>query len=142
VVALITTLLIGLLGCAVIYLYGKRRPVDAPLTWGQAMAGAFFVFFMFVIWYAILPHQWLDYADNELNWTSDELIMEADGSPLEGSWPLDVNMIVVRDTVVILLHGLGLTLHVALWMIWQNRGKEKPVEEPTSQYGRPLVRKG
>ena len=34
-----------------------------------------------------------------------------------------------------------LVLHVAMWMIWQNRGKTKPAEIETSTYGRPLVRR-
>jgi hypothetical protein len=122
--------------------YGKRRPVDAPLTWGAAMVAATIVFWIFVWWYAIIPHQWLEWADNELNWRSDELIVEAEGSPLEGQWPLDVNMVVVRDVIAVSIYGVALVLHVALWMWWQNRGKEKPVEEPTSQYGRPLVKQG
>jgi hypothetical protein len=30
---------------------------------------------------------------------------------------------------------------VALWSMWQNRGKTKPAELPVSSYGRPLVKK-
>ena len=32
--------------------------------------------------------------------------------------------------------------NVALWSVWQNRGKVAPTEVEASTYGRPLVRKG
>ena len=38
--------------------------------------------------------------------------------------------------------GTPLGLHVALWAMWNDRSKERPVEAPASRYGRPLVRKG
>lgn len=142
-VAFITSLLLGLLGCLAVHLYGKRRSVDAPLSWGQAMAGAFFVFLLFVVWYGIVPHQWMDWADNDLGWRADEYLVESSGSPLEGKWPLDVNMRALRDIVAVNIYGVAMVLHVVMWMQWQNRGKERPAApEPTSQYGRPLVRKG
>lgn len=141
-VAFITSLVIGFLGCLAVLLYGKRRSVDAPLSWGEAMAAATFAFFLFFWWYAVIPNQWLDWADNELSWRADTYLMQATGSPLEGHWPLDINMVAVRDVVVSGIYGLALTLHVALWVIWQNRGKERPAKVPASQYGRPLVRKG
>jgi hypothetical protein len=31
-------------------------------------------------------------------------------------------------------------VQIALWSIWQNRGKSKPKEIPTSAFGRPLVK--
>lgn len=141
-VAFVTSTVIGLLGCLAVLLYGRRRPVGAPLSWGEAMAAATFAFFLFFWWYAVIPHQWLDWADNELNWRADAYLVQATGSPLEGKWPLDISLLVVRDVVVSAIYGIALALHVALWAIWQGRGKERPVKVPASQYGRPLVRKG
>ena len=74
-VAFATSLIIGLLGSLVIVLYSRRRPVDAPVTWGEAMAAATFVFFLLFWWYGVIPHQWLAYADNELGWRSDKLLL-------------------------------------------------------------------
>jgi hypothetical protein len=48
----------------------------------------------------------------------------------------------VRDGIVVGIYGVFLALHVALWVIWQNRGKARPLELPTSTYGRPLVKQG
>lgn len=141
-VAFVTSLVIGLLGCLAVLGQARRRPVGAPLSWGQAMMASGFVFFLFYWWYGVIPHWWIEWADSDLGWRSDSFLIQATGSPLEGHWPLDINMVVVRDVVATMIYGLGLTLHVGLWAMWQDRSKERPVAVPTSQYGRPLVRKG
>ena len=48
----------------------------------------------------------------------------------------------VRDLVVVLIYGVGLTLQVWHWAQWQNRAKPKAEIVPTTTYGRPLARKG
>jgi hypothetical protein len=146
VVAFATTTLLGLLGCLAVWRYGKRRPVGAPLTWGEAMAAASFAFLLFFWFYGVIPHYWLTWADNELNWRSDVYLAQA-GQALFGQewlswWPLDIPMLVLRDVIVSVIYGAGLGLHVMLWVVWQNRGKERPAVVPASRYGRPLVRKG
>jgi hypothetical protein len=146
VVAFVTSTLIGLLGCLAVWIYGKRRPVGASLTWGEAMLASTYVFFLFFWWYGVIPHYWLDWADNELNWRSDSYVAQA-GQSLFGQewlswWPLDITKLVVRDVVVSGIYGAALGLHVLMWMVWQNRGKERPATVPASRYGRPLVRKG
>ncbi len=145
-VAFVTALLIGLAGCAAVLIYGRRRPVGASLSWGEAMAAAMFAFLMFFWWYGVIPHQWIDWADRELLWSKDKFLVQH-GQALFGQrwldwWPLDINYQVVRDLVVVLIYGVGLTLHVSLWALWQDRAKQRPVEIQASRYGRPLVRKG
>ena len=53
--------------------YGKRRPVGSPLTWGQAMLAATYVFAVFFLAYGIVPHQWLTHEQNQLNWRADRI---------------------------------------------------------------------
>ena len=100
-------------------LYGKRRPVGAPLSWGEAMAASAFAFFLFFWWYGVIPHQWLTFADNELGWTVDNYLLEPTGIQ-----PLTVSWLVIRDFVVLGIYGVGVALHVSLWAIWQDRAKE------------------
>ena len=145
-VAFVTSSLIGLLGALAVVLYGKRRPVGAPLSWGQAMAAATFAFFMGFWWYGVVPNTWILYANNELGWRKDKFLAHT-GQALFGQqwlnwWPLDITMAVVQDLIVLLVYGVGITLHIAMWAYWQDRAKEKPAVVPASRYGRPLVRKG
>jgi hypothetical protein len=136
-VAFICTLLVGFAGVGAVLWYGKRRPVGAPLSWGEAMAAAFAAMFLFLWWYGVVPHQWLTWADGELGWRSDKLLFEPTGNQ-----PLTVSYQVLRDLIAVAIYGVGLGLHIAIWAIWNDRGKQKPVEIPASRYGRPLVRKG
>jgi hypothetical protein len=137
VVAFITTLLVGFAGVFAVFVYGRRRPIGAPLSWGQAMAGATFAMFMFLWWYAIIPHVWLTWSSNELGWTVDKILFRPTGNQ-----PLTVSYQTVRDIVAVVIYGVGIGIHVGLWVWWNDRAKQRPVEIPASRYGRPLVRKG
>ena len=136
-VAFITEVVIGFLGVGAVILYGRRRPLGAPLSWGEAMLAATYTMFMFFWWYAVIPHQWLTWASSELGWTVDNILIEPN------SWqPLTINMQTIRDILVVLIYGVGIGLQVGVWAWWNDRAKPRPVEVPASRYGRPLVRKG
>jgi hypothetical protein len=135
VVAFIMVSVIGLLGVAAVWPLAKRRPVGAPLSWGQAMAASTYVFFLFLWWYGVIPHQWLTFSGNEWGWTSQNLLIEPN------AWfPITISYELLGDLIVMGIYGIGVGLHVAAWAIWQDRGKQKPVSVPASRYGRPLVR--
>jgi hypothetical protein len=136
-VAVICTFLVGFAGVGAVILYGKRRPVGAPLSWGEAMAAAVVAMFLFLWWYGVIPHQWLTYAEGELSWRPDAHILEPNSFQ-----PLTISKKTMADIIAVMIYGLGLTLHIWIWAYWNDRGKARPVETPASRYGRPLVRKG
>ncbi|MEX2658708.1 MAG: hypothetical protein WD232_03350, partial [Acidimicrobiales bacterium] len=111
----------------------------APLSWGEAMLAAVFVFFLMGLAYGIVPHQWLTYADNELGWRSDKITL-GPGNILTNI-PFTITYEVIRDFIAAGIYIVGLAVHVAMWAIWQGRGKVKQRELPTSSFGRPLVKK-
>ncbi|MPY95856.1 MAG: hypothetical protein GEV08_23220 [Acidimicrobiia bacterium] len=75
-VAFVTSIIIGIVALAVPFRWAlRRRPVGAPLSWGQAMLGATWAFFLMFWWYGVVPHQWLTWADNELNWRADKTLL-------------------------------------------------------------------
>jgi hypothetical protein len=145
VVAFITSMALGLLGFGAGIFYGKRRKVGAPLSWGEAMVAATFVFLMAFWWYGVVPNTFLAWADNELGWRSDKFLIQS-GQEIFGisflDSPTNVTYIVVRDILVMGVYGLGVALHLFGWAWWQDRAKAKPAVVPASRYGRPLVRKG
>jgi hypothetical protein len=136
-VAVIATFLVGFAGVGAALIYGKRRPVGAPLSWGEAMAAAVFTFFMFLWWYGVIPHQWLTFAGSEWRWTADRLFIRP--TPVQ---PLTVTYQTLRDIVAVLIYGVGIALQTVMWAVWNDRGKKAPAPVPASRYGRPLVRKG
>ena len=135
---------------AAILEYAKRRPADAPMSWGEANIGAMYVFLLLFWIYGIVPHQFLSYADNELQWRVDRLLVGPTGLGFtdgEGllSWalPFEITYLVVRDIFAVVIYGLGLAGNIAMFAVWQGRGKVAPTEVvEQSTYGRPLVREG
>ena len=140
-VAFVISILGTILSVAVIVYVGKRRPVGTYTTWGETMVAAVFVFWLLFLIYGIVPHQWLTYADNELGWRKDKILF-GPGDLLDTALPFTMTYEVIRDIIAVAIYGLGLAGQVAMWMWWQNRGKAKPKELPTSAYGRPLVKPG
>ena len=108
------------------------------------------VFALTLFWiYGVVPHQWLTYADNELGWRVDKLLVGPTGIGFtdgEGlvSWllPFELTYLIVRDIIAVTIYGLGLAANVKMFGLWQERGKVAPIEVEQSTYGRPLVREG
>ena len=128
--------------------YMKRRTVGVPVTWGEAMFGAMIVFFLMFWVYGVVPHQWLAWADNELNWRTDKLFVGPGGilraQAHGGSFPFTITYVVIRDLIAVGIYGAALTANVAMFAMWQNRGKKAATadEMERSSFGRPLVREG
>ena len=151
-VAFVVSVLVLLVMVAPIPWYAKRRPVGTPLTWGEAMAAGVYSFFLMFWAYGTIPHLWLTWADNELKWRPDALLYQywdvpvvrdvfkpqADGGP----FPMTITMQTLRDFLVVGIYVVFLGLQMWLWAFWQKRGDKPVTDVVTSDYGRPLVRKG
>jgi hypothetical protein len=141
IVSFVATLVLSL----AIIPYGKRRPVDKPLLWGDALLAATYIFGLLFLAFGVVPHQWIDHADKDLGWSRDKVIYGPGGilkPESAGGWnPITLQYEAVRDIIVVLIHVVffGLYIYLAVW--WQKRGEVKPKELPTSTYGRPLVKK-
>jgi hypothetical protein len=139
VVAFIFSVLALIVATAIVPLYAHRRAPGTPLTWGEAMVAALYVFFVMFLAWGIMPHQWLSYADNALHWRKDKILLGP--GKVADKLPFTVTYEVIRDLIAVGLYGITLGGMIVLWSVWQNRGKEKPKELPTSAYGRPLVKR-
>jgi len=149
VVAFVGSLILSVAMTFSVLWFAKRRPTGSPLSWGEAMAAATYIFFVMFWVYGVVPHQWLTWADNELGWRSDAYLIGPSSSstlPILQDSPINVSKQVIRDLVAVAIYGAFLTGHVALWAIWQGRSdaavrKQQALEERTTAYGRPLARK-
>ena len=149
-VAFVSTFLMLIIGVAVCLWVGHRRPIGTPLTWGEAFVGGTFAFGLMVLAYGVVPHQWLDWADNELAWRPDKLLMAFSGDgvafneaagDLGGRGRIIISYETLRDIIAATLYVVFLGVQMYLWAIWQKRGRAKAGIEPTSRFGRPLIRK-
>jgi hypothetical protein len=136
---------LALIGLAM--LYGQRRPVGKPLTWGEGMLAGTYAFGVMFLAFGIVPNAWIDHADRELGWSKDKIVYGPGGflkpTALGGPWnPITLQYQAVRDIVVVILHALYFGLIIYLWYWWQSRGRvTAPAAIETSTYGRPLVKK-
>ena len=150
--AFVSSLVVLILGVAICMYVGNRRPIGTPLTWGEAMIGGTFVFALMLVAYGVAPHQWLTYADNELLWRPDKLLVGISSAGLVwgneaknmgGTGRILINYQAIRDSVATVLYVVFLGGQMYLWSVWQKRGRKKPgdVEAATSRFGRPVLRK-
>lgn len=125
--------------------FGKRRPKGTPTTWGEAMVGAVYAFFVWFLAFGVVPHQFIVHADNELGWRKDKLlngpfdILKAKANG--GNFPFTVSYEALRDILVVVIHVYFIGLMIFLFVWWQKRDEKVAKELETSSYGRPLVKK-
>ncbi len=147
-VAFVGSFLVALVGMGIVLLYGRRRPVGATLSWGEAIAAATYAFGLMFWAYGVVPNQWLQFANNELVWTSAKILVKSGQFAPFGQElpPFTMSYETLSHLIVVGIYGFFLTCHIAMFALWQDRQKraEKKAQlalEP-STYGRPLVREG
>ena len=134
-----------------------RRPKGTPLTWGEAFVAAVFVFAIFYLSYAMVPHQFITMCDKDFGWRSDVFGIPtgpfyalpgihrhqlwASGVTFMGHGRVMLNEQSVRDIAVTQVYGVFFYLHFKLFAVAQKRGEKGAEVVPVSPYGRPLVRK-
>jgi hypothetical protein len=131
---------------------GLRKPKsDKPTTWAQAMVGAVYVFALFLLVYAIIPHEFITFADKYLLWGKDKYVVKST-TAIPGlssfNWPISIDMQAVRDVVVVGIYIFFFAANIALFVMWQNRKVKTPDDEEEktvvvgrSRFGRPLKAK-
>ena len=159
-VAFLVSLVISIAMTLVIVRVARNRPVGTPLTWGEAFVAAIWVFTLLFLLYGVVPHQFLAWADSELEWRSDKIgiplgplggllngnlgikdgLLFPEGVPLpNGHFILTAQ--VLRDIIAAGLYIVFLLVQIKMWLWWQKRDQKKADQgELTSAYGRPLVR--
>lgn len=133
-VALIVALVVTLAMTGAIVGYSYVRPADKPTTWGEAMVGSAFVFMLFVMLFGILPDQFIDWADNDLEWTNEKFLFTEDSI-----MPFRMDYQKLRDVIVVIEHIVALGAIPVVAVAWQKRG-ERTGPSTTSDFGRPLVK--
>jgi hypothetical protein len=141
----------------VIFFVGRRRPPGTPLTWGEAMVAATFVFGVLLLAYGVVPNEWMKWADNGLLWRPDRIwfavstkwpvFFTGSNAAVEaaaGRGRIIVSFQALRDIIAAGIYILMLVAQVWLWIAYQKRGRRPaPAGEVarTSTFGRPVVKR-
>jgi len=156
VTSLQRTIILGamaLLAAHILMLVLSRKPRDPerPATWAECFAGAVGAFALFALAYAIVPHEWLTFANAQLEWGDNSKFIFTSEDDILGliniHYPFSMDFPALRDIVVSGMYAQFLVLNILLWVKWQKRFevKEAPTEETAparrSRFGRPLKRR-
>lgn len=129
-----------------------RRPKpDRPTTWAEAIAGSTYVFALFLMMYAVVPHEFITVADKYWGMSTSRYIIKSTTEipfMTNWNWPFSVDLQHgVRDPLVVLIYVAFFAGNIALFVLWQKRPTESEVAEATpvpagrSRFGRPLKAK-
>ena len=138
---------VGLLviGLIIVAILMRRPKPDRPATWAECMAGAVGLFAMMTLAYAIIPHEWITFADKYLQWGTTKFVVRSGQEVLFLKFPFDINMKAISDIIATGIYVVMVGLNLFLIVAWQKRGQEKdePAEAApkTSRFGRPLRRR-
>lgn len=126
------------------------RDPERPATWAECFAGAVGVFALLMLGYAIVPHEYLTFANAQLEWGDTSKFIFTSNDNILGiisvHYPFNFDFPAMRDIVVTMIYGVLLGLNLKLWVMWQQRHQVKAESTPgtaperRSRFGRPLRR--
>jgi hypothetical protein len=145
-----TIILLGLvvLVAHMFLMIGSRTPRDPeePATWAECFAGAVGVFGLMALGYAIVPHEFLTFANADLEWGDTAKFVFQSGHEVFGflpfDWPFNFDYPALRDVGVTLIYVVLLGVNLKLWVMWQHRHQVAAATDDAqpkrSRFGRPL----
>jgi hypothetical protein len=125
----------------------KPRDPDQAATWSECIAGAVGVFALMALGYAVIPSEWLTFANANLEWGDNSKFVFESNEKILGfipvNYPFSLNYPALRDIVVTLIYVVVLGLNIFMIAKWQKRNEvaAEPAEgepEKKSRFGRPL----
>ncbi len=141
-VAFVGSFVVALILAAIPVAYSFKRPVDRATTWGEAMGGAVYAMFSFFWAMVIVPQSWLTLSQDIWKWTNDRKLLGPHNGFLH--LPFTITRGTVSDLVIVGIYTLFLALMVAVWIVWQTRGKRQQPRSNvrTSSFGRLVAKRG
>lgn len=141
---------VAVIGFAIAGYLASKPKSDRPVTWAQAMLGAVGVFAMFLVCYAVIPSEWITFADKYLQWTADKFVWRSSQSMLglPWNWPFSMTQQNVRDIIAVGIYVVFFLTNIVLFLKWQTRPTSAELAERgesttsgRSKFGRPLRRR-
>jgi hypothetical protein len=144
---LIWSLIATAVGFAILFALMRRPKSPRPATWAECMAGAVGAFALFFLCYAIIPHEWLTFADGYLNWSTDKFVVKHNQFATNVP-PIDFPYSALKDMIAAGIYLVFFGFNLFLFVKWQDRptaeeaaGEGAETVVRTSRFGRPVKAK-
>jgi hypothetical protein len=116
--------------------------LNQKMTWARATFAAFLTWIELVIIFGIVPSEWLNFAQTELDWSAQRVALTVPPFLVLGN-DVDISYAMVKDSISMGWHiftlGAGAILAIQIQKIKEGRPPSAEKPEPKSPYGRPLV---
>jgi hypothetical protein len=127
-----TVMFAGGLAIAFAWLRRPKRSSE-PATWAQTILGAFGVWVLMTLGYAVIPSEWIIFGNSYLNFDSSTFLLHKNSVI-----PFDITRDKLVDAVAAGIYVVVLVLNVYLFTAWQKRS----VVEAAAEGTRPLPEAG
>ena len=128
---------LALLGATFLWVLNQK------MTWARATAAAFITFVALVFYFGIVPSEWLNFAQTDLDWSSQRVFLAIPPWLVLGN-EVAISYAAVKDSIQmgysLGLLAVGAVLAIQIQKIKEGRPASAAPAEKKSPYGRPLVR--
>jgi hypothetical protein len=128
----------ALVGATFLWVLNQR------MTWARATTAALITFVALVFYFGMVPSEWLNFAQTDLDWSSQRIAVSIPPWLVLGN-TVDISYAAIKDTIQ-MTYSLGMLAVAAVLAIQIQKIKEgRPASvaapaEKKSPYGRPLVK--
>lgn len=117
--------------------------LNQKMTWARAVFAAFLAWFELLLLFGIVPSEWLNLAQTDLDWSSQRIALTIPSFLVLGN-EVEISYAVLKDSISMGWH-LVMIPAVAIFALQIQKmhdGRPAAAEKPEkkSPYGRPLVR--
>ncbi len=117
--------------------------LNQEMTWARATVAALIAWVALVFYFGMVPSEWLNYAQTDLDWSSQRVAVSIPPFLVLGN-SVDISWAAIKDSIQ-MGYSLGLLgfagfLAIQIQKIKEGRPVSAAPAEKKSPYGRPLVR--
>jgi len=117
--------------------------LNQEMTWARATIAALIAWLALVFYFGMVPSEWLNYAQTDLDWSSQRVALSIPPFLVLGN-SVDISWAAIKDSIQ-MGYSLGLLgfagfLAIQIQKIKEGRPASAAPAEKKSPYGRPLVR--
>lgn len=130
---------LALIGATFLWILNQR------MTWARAAIAAVIVWMSLVFYFGMVPSEWLNFAQTDLDWSSQRTAVAIPPFLILGN-EIEISWAVVKDSIQmgysLGLLGFAAVLALQIQKIKEGRPAGAAPTEQKSPYGRPLVKGG